>query len=174
MKIVNIHGYQGSAQNSAYSALEAVGAEIVSPQNDYERESPEDILGKLMSTVPEERPDMIVGTSLGGFFAAVLAARTGLPVILVNPCLMPFLHLPRLGYGGDVRPFMTPFGELARLPKENVRVIIGGSDEVIDTHEFAVSLFGSERVRVVPEGKHSGSTLPLKEFFGEMLKTNEI
>ena len=167
MKALNIHGYEGSAHNSAYAALDSLGFDIVSPQSDYAAEAPESVIEKLLDIATEEKPDIIVGTSLGGFFASVLAARTGLPVMLVNPCLMPFLHLPRLGYGGDIAPFMKLFPEIVSLRRERVRVIVGGKDEVIDTHDFDARLFGEDNVRLFPEGLHSGSTLPLTEFFGK-------
>ena len=34
MKILNIHGYKGSAKNSAYEALTALGHEVTSPELD--------------------------------------------------------------------------------------------------------------------------------------------
>lgn len=169
MKILNIHGYNGNPKNSAYLALKELGCEIISPGLDYDLKAPEHTLGRLMSTVRDHQPDTIVGTSLGGFYGAVLSVRTELPLILVNPCLMPFLHLPRLGYKGEVQPFMTLFGELSKLKKSYVSAIVGGSDEVIDTHDFTEILCGNSRFRVVPCGEHSGATLPLREYFAETL-----
>lgn len=170
MKILNIHGYGGSAENCAYTALKGLGCEVVSPQTDYDGSSPEEITAMLRDTAEKEDIGLIVGTSLGGFYAAALAAGTGLPVILVNPCLMPFYHLPKLGYSGDIKPFMTMFGKLADLDRSKVGCIVGGSDEIVDTHSFAETLFGGDNFRIIPEGRHSGATLPLGEFFGEMLK----
>lgn len=169
MKILNIHGYRGSAENCAFSALTGLGCEVVSPQLDYDELSPEAVMYMLRGTAANENIRLIVGTSLGGFFAAILAAETGLPVILVNPCLMPFYHLPKLDFKGDVKPYIALFGRISELDSDKVSCIVGGSDEVIDTHSLAKTLFGSERFRVVPEGRHSGSTLPLAEYFGELM-----
>lgn len=169
MKILNIHGYKGSSENCAFSALSRLGCEIVSPKLDYDAVSPEEVITELRDILSTEDIELIVGTSLGGFYAAVLAAETGLPVLLVNPCLMPFYHLPKLGYAGDIKPFIALFGKIADLDVGKAGCIVGGSDEVIDTHSFAEALFGGERFRVVPDGRHSGGTLPLPEFFGEML-----
>ena len=170
MRILNIHGYGGNPHNAAYAALQANNwTNIISPAIDYDAESPENILGKLRYIIADKRIELIVGTSLGGFFAAVLSAEKNLPVMLVNPCLMPFLHLPRLGFHGDIKPFVSMFGTLAKLDSSNVSCIVGGQDEIIDTHDFTENMLRNERFRIIPNGKHSGSTLPLNEYFSEML-----
>lgn len=82
MKILNIHGYHGSPKNSAYQALEALGCEIIAPALDYDNVSPEHIFANLKFILVNKRPDIIVGTSLGGFYAAVLSAQCNYPVML--------------------------------------------------------------------------------------------
>lgn len=169
MKILNLHGYHGDPQNCAFTALKARGQTVFSPSLDYDSLSPETILGALRKLIMTERIDMLAGTSLGGFYAAVLAAESGLPVLLVNPCLMPFLHLPRLGFTGDIRPYITLFASVGKLNSDQVSCIVGGADEIIDTHDFAERLFGNERFRIVPEGKHAGATLHLEEYLEAVL-----
>lgn len=169
MNILNIHGYKGSTQNSAYEALTALGHGVTSPELDYDTLSPDETLDMLCKKAGECGAEMLVGSSLGGFYAAVMSVRLGLSAVLVNPCLMPFLHLPRLGYEGEIRPFITLFGELAAVDDTKISVIVGGNDEVIDTHDMTRNLLKNSRFEVVPNGGHSGSTLPLKEFFGEVL-----
>lgn len=171
MKILNIHGYKGNAHNSAYAALEALGynGDIVSPQLDYDTTRPEKVLEILHQQIAENKVNIIVGTSLGGFFAAVLSAQLNLPVILVNPCLMPFIYLPGLGYIKDVKPYMTMFGKLLKLKKYNVSTVVGGQDEIIDTQELTKSILQNSRYVFIPKGKHSGATLPLKQCFEKFL-----
>ena len=112
MKILNIHGYKGSAKNSAYEALTALGHEVTSPELDYDTLSPDETLEMLLREAGECGAEMLVGSSLGGFYAAVMSVRLGLPAALVNPCLMPFLHLPRLGYNGEIRIVTDEDGKL--------------------------------------------------------------
>lgn len=45
--ILNIHGYGGSAQNSAYTALLSLGCDVTSPQLDYDAVCPEKVLKTL-------------------------------------------------------------------------------------------------------------------------------
>lgn len=172
MNILNIHGYKGSAQNSAYAALTALGHEVTSPELDYDTLSPDETIAILCRKAEECGEEMLVGSSLGGFYAAVMSVRLGLPAVLVNPCLLPFLHLPRLGFEGEIRSFITLFGELAAVDDTKISVIVGGNDEVIDTHDMTRNLLKNSRFEVVPNGGHSGGTLPLKEFFGEVLGRN--
>lgn len=170
MQILNIHGYNGSPHNAAYAALnENSCQDITAPSIDYDAESPEIILEGMKGIIADKQIKMIVGTSLGGFFAAVLSAELNLPVILVNPCLMPFHHLPGLGFQGNIKQFIPLFGMLDKLKSENVSCIIGADDEIIDTHDFTERMLGNARFRSIPGGKHSGATLPLKTYFGEML-----
>ncbi len=80
---------------------------------------------------------------------------------------MPFLHLPRLGYKSDegVLEYIRLFSGLADVDSGLVSTIVGGQDELIDTHDFTRSVFQNERFIVVPEGKHSGATMPLEDIF---------
>ncbi|MBR2768729.1 MAG: hypothetical protein IKD68_07335 [Solobacterium sp.] len=165
MRVLNIHGYQGSAENSAYIALQSIGCEILSPQIDYDAEEPEPILDQLSGIAEKKKIELLVGTSLGGFFAAVLSADLNLPVILVNPCMLPFLHLPRIGYQGDITSLIRLFGKLALIDRGKVSCIVGAEDELIDSHDFDERLFGNSRFRIIAGGGHSGATLPLKEYF---------
>lgn len=170
MDILNIHGYHGTPKNAAYAALQANGCgDITSPEIDYDNVPPESLYSQLRTVAAEKNVGLIVGTSLGGFYAAVLAADLGLPVILVNPCLMPFLHLPRLGYEGDIVAFIPMFGTLDKLDINKVSCIVGDEDEVIDTHDFTERLLKNPRFRRIAGGHHSGATLPLDEYFKEVL-----
>lgn len=88
-------------------------------------QSPDSIFERLAATVREQKVGLIVGTSLGRFLAAVLSGELQLPVILVNPCLMPFLHFFRLGFEGEITPFIPMFGKLEMLDINKVSSIVG-------------------------------------------------
>jgi len=171
-KILNIHGYQGKPHNTAYEALVKLGCDVISLKLNYDGNSPDNIFDELKLKCIENKPNIIVGTSLGGFFAALLAVEMGLPVFLVNPCLMPFLHLPRLGYthSHELKPYMRLFPKITELESEKVCTIVGLQDEVIDTLDFTKALLYNSRYVEIPQGKHSGSTLPLAEFFAQTLE----
>ena len=171
MKILNIHGYGGSSENSACLVLREMNFEVISPQIDYDAEEPGMIFSNLKKIAEEERPDYIVGTSLGGFFAFRIASCTGLRAVLVNPCLRPCETLPELGYVLDEtreREFELLSDVTKKTVHGNITAIIGGRDEVIGYHETVTRRI-IEDCTVIPNGRHSGGTLPLKEFFGEKI-----
>lgn len=171
MKILNIHGYHGCAENSAGKVLKQLGCEVISPYIDYDSQTPEEILEYLENIIRIYSPEVICGTSLGGFYASVLSAKLNIYAMLINPCLMPFLHLPRLGYKGDIKGFISAFGILSDINVNKVSAIIGENDEIIDSHDFTGKLLGNERCKVIPDGKHSGATLPLRDFFTETISS---
>ena len=168
-EILAIHGYHGSSNNATYRALDETCLNITAPSIDFDSESPDAVLNRLRYYMTTNDIDVILGTSLGGFYAAVLSAEFNKPAILVNPCLMPFLHLPRLGYKGDITPYISMFGTLEDLKNENICCIVGDADNVIDTHDLTERMCNNERFHRVPGGKHSAASLPLKEYFDEVL-----
>lgn len=91
MKVLNLHGFMGKADNRTYSALRKLlpKENLVSPHIDYMKEHPSNLLKRLGKIVSEEKVDFVIGQSLGGFFAVRLAATYGLKCILTNPCLYP-------------------------------------------------------------------------------------
>lgn len=169
MRILNIHGYHGDPHNCAYSSLTKLGHEVFSPAIDYDGTDHAEVLDMLTKAAGENEVQLVTATSLGGFYGALLSVSLGLRAVLINPCLLPFLHLPRLGFQGDIRPYIRCFDRIAGLDRDKVLAIVGSRDEVIDSHDFTKDLLGKERVRTVIGGKHSGATLPLEEFFSEVI-----
>lgn len=176
MLFLNIHGYHGCWNNGAYHALrkqaDPLGAEVLSPVIDYDAEDARAVFDRLSDVVEREKPDLIAGTSLGGFFAALLCGRYRIPAILVNPCLLPFLHLPRLDYPGDIHKYMALFDGLSAVRPADTFVLIGGKDEIIDTHDFAHALLDDGgHFYFFPDGFHESTTLGLDETFSGIMRS---
>lgn len=169
MKLLNLHGYGGSRENTAFQVLTECGYEVVSPQLDYDAKSPDLLRHELLMIYRAERCNAVVGTSLGGFFAAQLCAMTQCRAVLINPCILPFVTLPKLTECSPERLMLyyDLTQTLRGIDRKQVHVIIGEEDEVIDYHLFTRSFFGEEQCIRVSGGKHSGATLPLKTIFTE-------
>ena len=90
MKILNLHGFMGEADNKNYKALCGIipPEDIISPQIKYKETSPYDLLEKLSDMVKSD-DYIFVGQSLGGWYADKLSRRFGRPCILTNPCYFP-------------------------------------------------------------------------------------
>ena len=173
MIILNIHGYKGTSQNAAYSALMIFEKNIVSPAIDYDAKSPLAILNELSDICVNQNVDMIVGTSLGGLFASSLAINLNKPLILINPCFQPEIVLPPLGYAGDVNDFLPMEKLIQNINKISVKCIIGGQDEVIGSHDYTKKLLGLDNIEIVPNGYHSGATLNLEKYFEKIFNDQQ-
>ena len=177
MKILSIHGYGAKAMNTASIALQKNGYEPISPQLDYSEQPPSEILRLLMDTYEQEQCSAVIGSSMGGFFASQVCALKGCKAVLINPCMTPFVVMPRLGtkHRLFVSEYLNLMPNLSKINPDNVHVILGGRDDVIDTHDFTKFYIGEKNCITIPEGGHAGSTLPLdsiiaqygKDFFGE-------
>lgn len=90
MKILNLHGFMGEADNKNYKALcDMISKEnIISPHLHYKEKSPHEILDMLSGLVAPE-DFVFVGQSLGGWFADKLSRKFNCPCILTNPCYYP-------------------------------------------------------------------------------------
>ena len=85
MKVLFIHGLASSGAYKMASSLRILlkPCEVISPDVPVD---PDEALGMLMDICGREKPDLIVGLSLGGFWAQKLR---GYRKILVNPDLHP-------------------------------------------------------------------------------------
>lgn len=100
MTILNLHGYNGSCENTNFSILsnEVVGpeVEIISPQLDYLSTDSNIILDQLSKLVEDAEVKLIVATSFGAFFGKILSVKYQLPLVATNPCLDPAACLSQL------------------------------------------------------------------------------
>lgn len=92
--ILNIHGFRSCGDNAKAAFLRDLFPEvqIVSPTLPL---APHKALEVLESEIERcGKPlEMIVGSSLGGFYAYVLCCRYRVPAVLLNPAVVPFVHL---------------------------------------------------------------------------------
>lgn len=82
-KILYVHGFGSSGQSGTVTRIREVlpSAEVIAPDLPISPQEAIDMLRNLCST---ERPDLIIGTSMGGMYAEMLY---GYDRILVNPAL---------------------------------------------------------------------------------------
>lgn len=99
MKIIYIHGFGSSGEGPKAKDLRAMfpDAEIISPSLSHDPAIAFSQLSKLI-TENKNYPIILAGTSLGGFYSLVLGEIHGIPGILINPSLTPWVTLKsRLG-----------------------------------------------------------------------------
>lgn len=111
-------------------------------------------------------PIGLVGSSMGGFYATVLAGRYGLRAVVVNPAVRPERHL-REHLGEHVNPYsgrrftldeshVAELEALAPAPPAgpDIWLLAQTGDEVLDYRD-AVTFYAGCRQTVEPGGDHA-------------------
>ena len=173
-KILYIHGF-GSAGSTGTATimrnlLYEKDVRVVSPDVPT---SPAEALPFLKSFAEQEQPDLIIGTSMGGFYAEQLR---GYKRILVNPSfhmarLLTFRGLGNYEFqnkrqdGADKfkvdKQMIAEFKEIEKLSfkgltaedKENVWGMFGRNDPTVHTQNDYTKVYGKDHF-IVFEGEH--------------------
>lgn len=141
MVILNIHGYQGSPENTNFKILHeskltsSQDVEIISPSFDYDRATAEGIFAALVDFIIDYDIDLIVATSLGAFFGKCLSSEYKIPIIATNPCLRPDISLIPFAseWVGNNFDFIKRTLQIIKDEGySNDVFIVGDSDDVVD------------------------------------------
>jgi uncharacterized protein len=99
MKILYIHGYGGTPDGPKLDMLrkEYRSATIIAPQHDSVPGHVHDLLDGIAATM-DMLDDVIIGNSLGGFWANFFSLRYVVPALLINPVVSPskITGIPRM------------------------------------------------------------------------------
>lgn len=90
MKIYCIHGYNGKANNTTAQTIKKIRPEdeVIAQQFDLLD------MQSVYDRISEAQPDILVGNSLGGFYALTWGGNCRR--IVVNPCMRPSMEIPKL------------------------------------------------------------------------------
>lgn len=154
MKILNLHGFMGEADNKNYKALCGIipTENIISPQLKYKEMSPSELLEKLSDMVDSD--DFIfVGQSLGGWYADKLSRRFKRPCILTNPCYYPH-ELELIAKSGISAEFVEQYRELSVSDQnERAYTLCSDGDTVLPDNYSNCDKLSEQVIRV--HGSHS-------------------
>jgi uncharacterized protein len=139
LKILYLHGLGSNSQSTA-AALRNEQFNVLSP--DYSPEFYQESICMLQALITDERIELIVGTSMGGFYALKLCELTGIPAVAINACFEPDKHLPKylnspaINYDtGDPIVFdnimIGIFEPLRSDHMPSPKIIIGRKDDII-------------------------------------------
>lgn len=173
MTALYIHGFASSGRSGKVDQLrEILGDEVLAPSLTHQPKADLEVLSALMW---ERSIATVVGSSMGGFYALVLAQWFDINVIVVNPSLHPYETARR--YLGKVTVFDTnetfdwtereldelrEIGETVKqalVPEtsgitwHHVLVLLAEKDQVLDARQTAREL---PRARIVfdPQQDH--------------------
>ncbi len=154
MKILNLHGFMGEADNKNYKALCGIvpPEDIISPQLKYMETSPSELLEKLSDMVNSD--DFIfVGQSLGGWYADKLSRKFTRPCILTNPCYYPH-ELELITNSGIPAKFAEQYREMSvSTQNELAYTLCSDGDTVLPDNYSNCEKLSKQVVKV--HGSHS-------------------
>lgn len=85
--LMYIHGYGSTGQALKAKTLQQMfpDAILLSPTLDYDRLAPREVFDQLREIIVDEKPEMIVGSSTGGYYALCCTQFYPGPVWCINP-----------------------------------------------------------------------------------------
>ena len=133
MKVLFLHGLESKPTGPKMRYLKDRFESYYAPEIDYdEPEAYEEILDLCIA----EEFDMIIGSSMGGYFAYAIGTTLGTPVIIFNPAL----------HSRSFEPYGVAYGN---KPIDGV-CVLGMDDDVIDPHKTVEMLKDEEKLAIMP------------------------
>lgn len=126
---------------------------------------PQEAIEALEGILSSESVGLLVGSSLGGYFATWLQGRHGVPAVLINPAVAPYLLLEDyLGVHEDChgRPFEVTPATLTTLrgmhreslkENEHYLVLLATGDETLD-YRVAANYYAEKDLIIHEGGNH--------------------
>ena len=116
MKIFFLHGLESNNQSTKVNLMRALGHYVHAEYMDYKKVL--DLYAKTLNSMIEFNPDLIVGSSMGGYFAFHLGTHYKTNLLLLNPAL------PNRTFD----PPILPDGK----EKSRIWALVGENDDVVD------------------------------------------
>ena len=144
---IYFHGLESSQGGIKVQFLDQEVDFLEAPAMDYTKE---DIFEEWLDYVKNEEPDLLIGSSMGGYFAMALATHTGIPVLVFNPAI----HSRSI----EIKGLESGTEKLAGL------VVLGKKDEVINPGPTISMLQGTQNTLDINIEKEMGHRVPLDVF----------
>ena len=165
--LLYIHGFGSSAHSYKAQALVQRGRQrglsVVCPNLPN---APQLAVQTLCDWVEQTQPSVLVGSSLGGYYARYLAHRYDRPAALINPALRPYERLQE-AIGQATHYFdQTPFEwtrahcdalidfDVTQDDQTRLWLLTQLGDEILDAQQ-AIDLLPDARHTIEPGGDHS-------------------
>ena len=144
---IYFHGLESSQGGIKVQFLDQEVDFLEAPAMDYTKEG---IFEEWLDYVKNEEPDLLIGSSMGGYFAMALATHTGIPVLVFNPAI----HSRSI----EIKGLESGTEKLTGL------VVLGKKDEVINPGPTISMLQGTQNTLDINIEKEMGHRVPLDVF----------
>jgi len=170
--LLYLHGFNSSPnslkaqQTKRYFVQQHPQVNVICPQLNTSPNAVVKQIESIISTYPQDNW-LLMGSSLGGYFATYLAEKYLLPAVLINPAVKPY-ELMEDYIGEQINPytgecyqvnasFITDLKALDQKHlsrKNNYFVMVQTGDEVLD-YQQAVEKYKNKQLCVQQGGDHS-------------------
>lgn len=151
--IIYLHGFKSSGESDKVQQLRNHFKDTVKIEGPTLSPNPNQVISQISNLIRSiDGPIILVGTSLGGFYATYLSARFDIPAFIINPSLKPYETLKskvgvhkRYGSGEDYE-FKTEylqdlkglFDKLSKsdLTSSNMHIYLSDDDELLTFDEL--------------------------------------
>jgi predicted esterase YcpF (UPF0227 family) len=174
-KVLYIHGFNSSPQSRKAQLLKARFEERGGIENYFCPQLPHRpilAMHRLEEIIQKNPEVLVVGSSLGGYYATYLAEKFNLKAVLINPAVRPYLLLDAIK--GEQRNYHT--GETYELTQQHLDelltlevaaitvpqrylLMVETGDEVLDYTQALERYRGVNQI-VIKGGDHSFSSFP--------------
>lgn len=154
MRILFLHGLESTNQSSKVHHMQSQGHQVIAPKMNYfdNEQLYQETLDKLL----EFKPKLIVGSSMGGYFAFHLGTHYSTNLLLLNPALPTRRIDPSI------------FADGKKTSK--IWALIGKNDDVVDPIANEDILKKAGAVISIGEHEHRTPIEVFEPFFNSVLK----
>lgn len=125
MKIVYLHGLRSSPKSKKVDFLRNLGHEVYNPTIDYQNSY---VYFKIKKEIKKSNPDLIIGSSMGGYLGYYYAQTLDIRALLFNPAFKLMNDNPYKGT--DIK---VPDNDKKYFPF--IQVHLGNKDNIVDNKE---------------------------------------
>lgn len=182
--ILHLHGFASAGEGTKAQLLRQAFPDepVISPTLNSDPEQAVETIKSYCCQCPSNNPPLIVGISLGGFYALVTNALYGYPAVVINPSLEPHYSLrQQLGKNVNLATgetfclterhlqcLETYTKYLSRMSVDRIMLIVALDDQVLPP-QAAISRF-RQAYAIVPFEKAGHRFEPFEEVI-PMIKT---
>lgn len=146
MKIAYLHGLESDNKGPKNDWLREIADDVYDPLIDYTEPG---IYKKIIDEVTDFDPDIILGSSMGGYFAYHIARTNFIPALLFNPAI------PYRSFQPDMK------GQRHVLSNPRIHIVFGRKDDLIKPADTIQTL---KSTRFTSDMGSHGHRTPTKVF----------
>ena len=162
MKIIYFAGFGGKINSFTLSNLSEKypSAKFVVYDNENPKIAYEQIQKQLKNIISEQ--SLIIGQSLGGFWAEIFGIKYGVKTILINPSIEPNISLKKYDLSSENLENYLKFKENKSL-SEKFSIILSSRDEVVDKKPVLEKYNGKTKFIYIDENHQIENLEPIFE-----------